>query len=134
MTKKIILLMTISLLVLSACGTEATPEPAATTEAPTAAVTTTDTATEAPTTTEASLAEGLELTLEELAQYNGKDGNPAYLAVDGVIYDATGSSLWGNGDHNGFEAGNDLTDAIKDKSPHGVGKLKNLVVVGKLVE
>lgn len=35
----------------------------------------------------------LELTLEELAAYDGKDGNPAYIAVDGVIYDVTDVSL-----------------------------------------
>ncbi|NMB04052.1 MAG: cytochrome B5 [Tissierellia bacterium] len=76
----------------------------------------------------------LQLTLEELAQYNGKDGNPAYVAVDGIIYDLTDSSLWNGGEHNGFEAGNDLTDEIKNQSPHGVGNLEGFPVVGELVE
>ena len=31
----------------------------------------------------------LELTLDQLKQYDGKNGNPAYVAVDGVIYDMT---------------------------------------------
>ena len=30
----------------------------------------------------------LELTLDQLKQYDGKNGNPAYVAVDGVIYDS----------------------------------------------
>ena len=76
---------------------------------------------------------GLELTLEELAKFNGKDGARAYVAVDGIIYDMTDSDMWKNGDHNGFEAGKDLTDAIKNQSPHGVGNLTRVPVVGRLV-
>jgi len=77
---------------------------------------------------------GLELTLQELAAYNGKDGNPAYIAVDGVIYDVTDSPKWKDGEHNGYTAGQDLTEAIKQKSPHGVSKLSNVLVVGKIKE
>ena len=74
----------------------------------------------------------LELTLEELAKYNGKDGQPAYIAVDGIIYDVTDSRAWKNGMHNGFEAGKDLTEEIKTVSPHGIGKLEGITQVGKL--
>ena len=76
----------------------------------------------------------LELTLEELATYNGKDGNPAYIAVDGIIYDVSGSSRWKNGEHNGHYAGQDLTDIIKNQSPHGISVLSRMPVVGKIVE
>ncbi len=76
----------------------------------------------------------LELTLEELASYNGKDGNPAYIAVDGVIYDVSDSSKWKDGEHNGYSAGQDLTDIIKSKSPHGVSILSRMPVVGKIAE
>jgi predicted heme/steroid binding protein len=89
--------------------------------------------TAAPTATAAASTE-LVLTLDELAQYDGKNGNPAYIAVDGVIYDVTDVPQWKNGDHNGFTAGNDLTVQIKTISPHGVSKLKGLTVVGKLAE
>ena len=75
----------------------------------------------------------VELTIEELAAFNGKDGKPAYVAVDGVIYEVTASKPWANGRHNGFEAGKDLTKEIKEVSPHGVGKLENVVKVGYLV-
>ncbi len=75
----------------------------------------------------------IELSLEELAAFNGKDGQKAYVAVDGVIYDMTASRAWGNGQHNGFEAGRDLTKEIKEISPHGVVKLENVVEVGRLV-
>jgi len=76
----------------------------------------------------------LELTLEQLKQYDGKNGNPAYVAVDGVIYDVTNLPRWRNGEHNGYSAGQDLTEIIKTKSPHGVSKLIGVPVVGKLVE
>ena len=76
----------------------------------------------------------VEFTLEELAQFNGKDGQPAYIAVDGVIYDVTNSNAWKNGQHNGFEAGMDLTEEIKNVSPHGIGKLDNVVPVGMLAQ
>lgn len=81
--------------------------------------------------------EVLELTLEELAKYNGQDGNPAYVAVDGTIYDVTDSPKWSNGKHRsvkGVEAGNDLTEKIKSLSPHGTGILEDYPIVGKLVE
>ncbi len=87
-----------------------------------------------PAPTGAGAEEELTLTLDELAQYDGKDGNPAYIAVDGVIYDVTDVALWKNGAHNGYTAGQDLTDEIKNISPHGVSKLKGLPVVGKLAE
>lgn len=75
-----------------------------------------------------------EFTLEELSQYNGQDGQPAYVAVDGTVYDVTDASGWKDGKHkNGIEAGNDLTEYI-GKSPHGKKVLDNLPVVGTLVE
>jgi predicted heme/steroid binding protein len=76
----------------------------------------------------------LELTLEELKQYNGQDGQPAYVAVDGVIYDFSDVAAWMGGKHHGNMAGNDLTDIIKNKSPHGLKVLDGKTVVGKLVE
>lgn len=73
-------------------------------------------------------------TIEELKTFNGKDGNPAYVAIDGIVYDFTNSGPWRNGDHNGYEAGNDLTEEIKSKSPHGIGKLNGIPAIGRLVE
>lgn len=72
------------------------------------------------------------MTPEELSQYNGKDGNPAYIAVDGTIYDVTDVPQWKDGAHNGYSAGQDLTDEITNMSPHGVSKLKNIPVVATL--
>lgn len=75
-----------------------------------------------------------EFTLEELAEYNGEDGKKAYVAVDGIVYDVTDSAPWRGGKHNGFTAGRDLTNETKKDSPHGVSKLTNVPVVGKIKE
>jgi predicted heme/steroid binding protein len=74
----------------------------------------------------------LELTLAELAKFDGADGKPAYVAVDGVIYDMSKVKAWKKGRHHGNIAGKDLTEVIKKKSPHGLKVLKKLPVAGKL--
>lgn len=76
----------------------------------------------------------LTLTSEELATYNGKNGMPEYVAVDGVIYDVTGVEAWKSGSHKGGKAGSDITKKIKGDSPHKLSVLKKLKVVGKLVD
>lgn len=74
-------------------------------------------------------------TLEELSQYNGKDGQPAYVAVDGVVYDVTNVEAWKDGEHKlGLTAGNELTEEITNQSPHGLKVLEGLPIVGELVE
>lgn len=72
-------------------------------------------------------------TKEELAKFNGQNGQPAYVAVNGIVYDVTDSKAWAGGKHHGHTAGQDLTDALLNDSPHGDRVLKNLPVVGKLV-
>ena len=81
---------------------------------------------------EVSEAEMIELTLEELSEFDGQDGRAAYIAVDGVIYDVSESKRWKDGKHNGYTAGKDLTEEIKNISPHGVSKLKQVPAIGKL--
>ena len=74
----------------------------------------------------------LELTLAELKQFDGKGGRKAYIAVGGTIYDVTGNLNWFRGNHNGFEAGQDLTSAMDNQSPHGRSKLVGLPIVGRI--
>ncbi|MEC9485058.1 MAG: cytochrome b5 domain-containing protein [Candidatus Izemoplasma sp.] len=76
----------------------------------------------------------LQLTLAELSEFDGQDGNNAYIAVDGIIYDVTNVSQWSEGSHNGLQAGQDLTEEINNLSPHGTSVLDNLDIVGELVE
>lgn len=78
--------------------------------------------------------EELSLTLEELKEYEGQDSAPAYIAVDGIIYDVSDVKAWNGGIHNGFSAGNDVTDIIKSQSPHGLSVLGNLPEIGIIEE
>ncbi len=71
-------------------------------------------------------------TIEELAQYNGKNGNPAYVAVNGIVYDVTNNAAWAAATHFGLNAGNDLTTSFA--SCHaGADILSKLSAVGNLV-
>lgn len=70
-------------------------------------------------------------TLEELANFNGEDGNKAYVAYEGLVYDVTDVPQWKNGKHNGQVAGTDIT-GIMENAPHGTSKLEGLTVVGKM--
>ena len=71
-------------------------------------------------------------TAEELAKYNGKSGNPAYIAYKGKVYDVTNIKAWKGGIHqNEFEAGKDYTDILNNKAPHSAKNLTdNAPVVG----
>ena len=50
-----------------------------------------------------------QFTLAELAELNGSGGKPAYVAVNGVVYDVSVQGAWGGGTHFGLYAGKDLT-------------------------
>ncbi|MDF2631990.1 MAG: cytochrome b5 [Caproiciproducens sp.] len=70
-------------------------------------------------------------TKDELKKYDGQNGNPAYVAVNGTVYDVTNVPQWNGGSHHGLTAGQDLTKEIAN-APHGTSVLANLPVVGKL--
>lgn len=74
-----------------------------------------------------------EFILDELAQYDGSMGRPAYIAINGIVYDISNESIWGGATHFNLAAGKDLTeqfknyhdmDSILKKLPR-VGILKN---------
>jgi predicted heme/steroid binding protein len=50
-----------------------------------------------------------QFTLAELAEFDGSGGKPAYVAVDGIVYDMSVNGAWGGGTHFGLYAGRDLT-------------------------
>ena len=77
----------------------------------------------------------IDLTPQQLKEFDGKNGRPAYVAVDGIIYDVTTSRLWRGGDHDPShgeaKAGQDLSEALK-LAPHSVENLHRFPVVGQL--
>jgi len=71
-------------------------------------------------------------TKKELAQYDGKDGAPAFIAYNGEVYDVSNSFLWQNGRHQAMHsAGLDLTDSLEQAS-HGADLLERVPIVGAL--
>jgi predicted heme/steroid binding protein/uncharacterized membrane protein len=70
---------------------------------------------------------------DELAQCDGREGRPAYIAFRGTIYDVSGSRLWKEGSHfKKHVAGIDLTDILKT-APHNEEKVLKMPIVGKLL-
>jgi Predicted heme/steroid binding protein len=70
-------------------------------------------------------------TLETLSKYNGMNGNPAYIAVNGTIYNVTSIGSWSGGVHHGIRAGQDVTTFFAS-SPHSASLLNQVPVIGKI--
>ncbi|MGC9196539.1 MAG: DUF2231 domain-containing protein [Syntrophobacteraceae bacterium] len=74
----------------------------------------------------------IELSLEELAEKDGKEGRPVYIAYRGRIYDVTQSKLWKTGSHmKRHPSGKDLSVDI-GAAPHGPEVLERYPRVGVL--
>ena len=68
----------------------------------------------------------------DLNEANGKDGNPAYIAVDGTVYDVTNFGAWADGEHQDMvTAGTDATDLFESESPHNTEFLEALPLAGR---
>ena len=73
-----------------------------------------------------------EFTSEELLSFNGKDGNPVYIAFEGKVYDVSKSPLWSSGLHmKRHPSGKDLSGEIS-AAPHGPEVLERYPQVGIL--
>jgi predicted heme/steroid binding protein len=70
-------------------------------------------------------------TRQELSQFNGKNGKPAYVGYKGKVYDVTESYQWGDGDHMGHEAGRDLTEQM-EIAPHADDVMERMKQIGEL--
>ena len=77
------------------------------------------------------MAETKKFSVTELAEFNGKNGKPAYVGYKGKVYDVTGSYQWGEGEHLGHMAGQDLTEQM-EIAPHNEEIMERMKVVGKL--
>ena len=74
-----------------------------------------------------------EMTPEQLAQFDGKDGRPAYFAFKGLVYSVTENRFWRKGMHMmKHHAGTDLTATLQ-LAPHGEEKVRAMPQVGTLV-
>jgi len=73
-------------------------------------------------------------TLEELAKYDGQNGNPVYVGYEGKVYDVSNVEEWKTGTHRGkIKSGQDLTDVLNNEAPHSSQRLKdNAPIVGVL--
>jgi predicted heme/steroid binding protein/uncharacterized membrane protein len=73
-----------------------------------------------------------EFSADELARYNGENGNPVYIAYQGNVYDVSDSKLWRNGMHmKRHHAGKDLTTDIQ-AAPHEPDVLERYPKIGTL--
>jgi predicted heme/steroid binding protein len=62
-------------------------------------------------------------TVAELQKYDGTDGKPAYVAVEGIVYDVTNIGVWAGGQHMGQHyAGTDLTYEFNNEAPAAIHK------------
>ncbi|MEL7646643.1 MAG: cytochrome b5 domain-containing protein [Sedimentibacter sp.] len=82
---------------------------------------------------EVELPDQKKFTLEELSQYDGSGGRPAYVAVNNVVYDVSLEATWGGGTHFSLYAGKDLTDLFNACHRGMTDVLRNLPQVGVLV-
>ncbi|MDR3597292.1 cytochrome b5 domain-containing protein [Clostridium sp.] len=74
-----------------------------------------------------------QFTLSELAQYDGSYGRPAYVAVNGIVYDMSKEITWSGGKHFNLMAGKDLTEEFM--ACHGMLKiLTKLNKIGILLQ
>lgn len=71
-----------------------------------------------------------EFTLEELLNYDGSMGKPAYVAINGVVYDVSLEPTWGGASHFGLIAGRDVT--LEFSKCHSMQILERLNRVGIL--
>lgn len=72
-------------------------------------------------------------TLQDLKEFDGKNGKPAYVAYKNKVYEVTESYQWMEGDHLGHEAGQDLTEQM-DAAPHSEEVMDRMKVVGVLAQ
>lgn len=75
------------------------------------------------------------ITQAQLAENDGEEDRPCWIAIDGTVYDASDNNQWQNGEHvpsNGrAKCGEDLSSVLS-QAPHGREVLGELRTVGEL--
>ena len=72
-------------------------------------------------------------TIEELANFDGKNGRPAYVAVNGIVYDVTNNRAWAAATHFGLLAGQEFSQEFASCHAGQQSILETLPIVGRLV-
>ena len=73
-----------------------------------------------------------EFEADELARFNGENGNPTYIAYKNKVYDVSESKLWRKGQHmNRHRSGGDLTNDMQ-AAPHESDLLERYPQIGIL--
>ncbi|MGP4081423.1 cytochrome b5 domain-containing protein [Pseudalkalibacillus sp. R45] len=73
-------------------------------------------------------------TRAQLAQFTGKNGKPAYVAVNGIVYDVTNNAAWSAASHFGLTAGKDLTQEFASCHAGQQWILSTMKPIGRLVD
>ena len=71
-------------------------------------------------------------TKNELSNFDGKNGKPAYVGYKGKVYEVSASDQWADGDHMGHLAGNELTEEM-EIAPHSDDVMGRMKVLGILI-
>lgn len=74
-----------------------------------------------------------DFTVEELSTFDGKNGRPAYVAVNGVVYDVTNNRAWAAATHFALTAGKDHSGAFASCHAGQESILATLPVAGRLI-
>lgn len=75
---------------------------------------------------------GRTFTIGELANFDGKNGRPAYVAVNGTVYDVTNNRAWAAATHFGLLAGKEFSQEFASCHAGQQSILAALPVVGRL--
>lgn len=72
-----------------------------------------------------------EFTLDELTGYNGKNGKPAYIAIEGIVYDISNEAVFKELKNIEIIAGKDLTEQFNfyHRINQGINKIPRVGVV-----
>lgn len=73
-------------------------------------------------------------TIQELAAFDGKDGMPAYVAVNGIVYDVTNNRAWAAATHFGLVAGREYSREFASCHAGQQSILAMLPAVGRLMQ
>ena len=73
-------------------------------------------------------------THSELAKYDGREGRPGYIGVNGNVYDVSKVPEWEGAEVHGSVVGHDLSDVTYQEAAQKYSPVSKLPLIGKLVD